>query len=542
MIKYFKPFFLISFFILSTSLYSRDKNFTSFKVTNDSIEFDEYVIDTGSLVNFISNNTSVSSKYNEDYYTFTIGDYDENVPSMNWKVGGYDLNSYLNFGAFIITHNHNTIRFNTNTSNDFKVKLYDFDSQSDIFVSFSMTDELAEPEDRVGVKCICKALAWENKLINDFIIYEYSIINNSGSIFRDVYTGFHIDGEISSPAAGSGVKAYYNDDMVDYYLGRDINGNTESISYIYDADSPYIDGDDTGGILNPKESLGYVGSRVLKCPPSKNGVAANQQSGHQWFNWYYYPDIDIGYDFYYLMKLEEFNIPRRNPMDYTYLQSLGPWDIDVDDTLVVAFALGIGNGLDGLRQNLQYAYDLYKIRDLGPQITYFSPAVDTIVMYIGETIKFCIEGADNILYRWGFNDNLLGNYDSTYTFIASKFHLGKNIIMATVSDNQYTRSKRWVLIVKAAKKYDLFQNYPNPFNGVTTIPFELQKDGNVEISIYDILGRKVKTLINKPYTFGKHTITWDGTNANGKVVSSGIYFYQIKSMDFISLKRSLFIK
>jgi hypothetical protein len=88
-------------------------------------------------------------------------------------------------------------------------------------------------------------------------------------------------------------------------------------------------------------------------------------------------------------------------------------------------------------------------------------------------------------------------------------------------------------------KYKLSQNYPNPFNGFTTIPFELQKDGNVEISIYDVLGRKVKTLINKPYTFGKHSITWDGTNANNNIAASGIYFYKLKTNNFSEVKRLL---
>ena len=74
----------------------------------------------------------------------------------------------------------------------------------------------------------------------------------------------------------------------------------------------------------------------------------------------------------------------------------------------------------------------------------------------------------------------------------------------------------------------LHQNYPNPFNPETTIKYELQGAGHVTIKIYDLTGRLVKVLVNQNLQPGAHSITWDGTDMQGRQVAAGIYLYQIK--------------
>ncbi len=71
------------------------------------------------------------------------------------------------------------------------------------------------------------------------------------------------------------------------------------------------------------------------------------------------------------------------------------------------------------------------------------------------------------------------------------------------------------------------KNYPNPFNPTTIISFSLQNISNVELSIYNIKGQRVKTIVNEKLEQGLHKIIWDGTNSNGKAVNSGIYFYKL---------------
>ena len=90
--------------------------------------------------------------------------------------------------------------------------------------------------------------------------------------------------------------------------------------------------------------------------------------------------------------------------------------------------------------------------------------------------------------------------------------------------------------------YELNQNYPNPFNPGTTIEFSLETKTNVEISIFNILGQKVITLINKEMPAGAHEVYWDGIDRNGQQVSSGLYFYRITTDKFVKSKKMVVLK
>lgn len=87
------------------------------------------------------------------------------------------------------------------------------------------------------------------------------------------------------------------------------------------------------------------------------------------------------------------------------------------------------------------------------------------------------------------------------------------------------------------KEYVLYQNYPNPFNPTTTIKFDLPKDGVIELGIYDILGRKITTLIKEYRNAGSYE-----QNFNASSLASGIYLYRIKVNDFVSAKMMILVK
>ncbi len=78
-------------------------------------------------------------------------------------------------------------------------------------------------------------------------------------------------------------------------------------------------------------------------------------------------------------------------------------------------------------------------------------------------------------------------------------------------------------------KMHLSQNYPNPFNPQTVIQYELATPGEVEITVFDISGQKVATLISAKQTAGSHKVLWDGKDGQGRKVSSGMYFYTLKT-------------
>ena len=90
--------------------------------------------------------------------------------------------------------------------------------------------------------------------------------------------------------------------------------------------------------------------------------------------------------------------------------------------------------------------------------------------------------------------------------------------------------------------YHLFQSYPNPFNPVTTIRYDLPEDELVNITIYDIIGRQVKILINSSQTAGYKSIQWNATNNQGQPVSAGLYLYTIEVGDFRQTKKMVLLK
>ena len=90
--------------------------------------------------------------------------------------------------------------------------------------------------------------------------------------------------------------------------------------------------------------------------------------------------------------------------------------------------------------------------------------------------------------------------------------------------------------------YSLSQNYPNPFNPVTKMNYALPKRSRVIISVYNVLGQEVTTLLNKEQDYGYNTVTWNGTDRIGKQVASGVYFARLTTKNFSQTKKMLMLK
>ena len=92
------------------------------------------------------------------------------------------------------------------------------------------------------------------------------------------------------------------------------------------------------------------------------------------------------------------------------------------------------------------------------------------------------------------------------------------------------------------KEFALFQNYPNPFNPTTSITFKLKQASDVQLIVFNMLGQNIITLANQTLDAGTHTVQWDGTNASGSQVVSGIYFYQIETKQYSNVKKMLLMR
>jgi hypothetical protein len=88
----------------------------------------------------------------------------------------------------------------------------------------------------------------------------------------------------------------------------------------------------------------------------------------------------------------------------------------------------------------------------------------------------------------------------------------------------------------------LSQNYPNPFNPGTSIKFDLPRNSQVTITVYNLLLQQVNVLVNDELKAGENTIYWDGTDSRGRKVAAGIYFYRLQTADYIDVKKMLHIK
>jgi ligand-binding sensor domain-containing protein len=89
---------------------------------------------------------------------------------------------------------------------------------------------------------------------------------------------------------------------------------------------------------------------------------------------------------------------------------------------------------------------------------------------------------------------------------------------------------------------ELTQNYPNPFNPTTNIDFYLNRAGQIELVIYDILGNKVSTIASGQFTAGWHNLNWNGRDSFGKKVSSGVYIYQLTTPEMTLTRKMMLMK
>ena len=156
----------------------------------------------------------------------------------------------------------------------------------------------------------------------------------------------------------------------------------------------------------------------------------------------------------------------------------------------------------------------------------------------GVVFKFGIQGSDN---ESGFGLNHLENIDDTnptYTLRTQWGSINPGFYKAWDYDNEKPKVPTGVDdLASVPKVYTLDQNYPNPFNPSTKIDFSLPVQSNVELTIFNVLGQKVATLVNESLKAGKHSVTFDASK-----ISSGVYFYRINANQFTSTKKMLLMK
>ncbi len=238
-------------------------------------------------------------------------------------------------------------------------------------------------------------------------------------------------------------------------------------------------------------------------------------------------------------------------------------DGDVIDFIDDPYLLTYGDlGLDCAT----YEYWVTAIWDVGESYPTNVEEV-TVVLNPPQNFNAIVQGVNNVFCSWDPPDSLFNrgldsyniyrNSEQVASGIIENFYLDIGVPAGTydytataVYDGGWESefSNNATVTVDAEDILNpvitgLIGNFPNPFNPTTTIYFTTENtEKNTELVIYNLKGQKVKTLINERLATGHHSIVWNGRNDNGKPVSSGIYFYKLKTGNYEKTKRMILLK
>ena len=159
-------------------------------------------------------------------------------------------------------------------------------------------------------------------------------------------------------------------------------------------------------------------------------------------------------------------------------------------------------------------FSIYVSDNGGPYSSWITNTTDTVATFTAEE--------DHVYRFYSIARDSVGNFESQPDSFDVKF-------MAHAPIPNPTR-------------FYLTQNYPNPFNFATTILYELPNTSLVKLEVYNILGQKVKILVDENKEAGFYRLIWNGRSDEGFLVTSGIYLFRFKAGDFVSVKKGLMIK
>ena len=142
-----------------------------------------------------------------------------------------------------------------------------------------------------------------------------------------------------------------------------------------------------------------------------------------------------------------------------------------------------------------------------------------------------VDGLDSFYYDYGITEGITYYWKVTAVYTDSLESGPSNEVSTTIitiigEDNS-----------DIVDKFRLIQNYPNPFNPVTTINYQVAENTSVTIVVYDVLGKKIRDLVNDYKVIGSYQIKWNGKDNDDNQISSGIYFYQMTTIHFRDIKK-----
>ena len=163
-------------------------------------------------------------------------------------------------------------------------------------------------------------------------------------------------------------------------------------------------------------------------------------------------------------------------------------------------------------------------------------------------------GIEFFTYNTGYYTFLVESIEMIHTWRAAKLDVGDPWV--STGQNQWTYNldeRNWAVFTLATavenygvadipKAYKLFRNYPNPFNPTTTITYQLPKASQIRLTVYNLLGQEVRTLVNTKQAAGSYSIEWNSRDNNNELVPTGVYVYKIEAGDFVQSRKMVLVK
>lgn len=434
-------------------------------------------------------------------------------------------------------------------------------------------------DDPLGLKVIEQTYAWSAGYNDDFLIFDYRIINigldiNQDGVadsagqqtLTDLYIAVRFDFDVSYLAGGE----YWYDDLTAYDADH-------KLSFGWDGDDPDFPGNDVG---ENGTSTGYIYARLLNAPltmPNLNGVQLEDTPvSHAWWTIDDDPSTE-GLKFSYMSTPGYAGVPA-SPYDYRFLQTAGPYQLAPGDTLNIVWALGVGEGLEGAIRDSDWAQRIY---DSGYKAA-SAPNAPTFTVVPGEAGGMVVQWESSsemsvdplsgesdfegyrvykarnvdatgapiwvLLADFDRVDDVGANTGLQYEFEDEDIILGTGYYYAVTSYDRgvpgigILESRKLSQFVEAegavAQSVNNVYVVPNPYvgseiwNHVITYnePFEdklvfMNLPEQASISIFTLAGDHVITLDH----VNGSSESWDLISRNQQMVTSGIYLYVVKS-------------
>ena len=170
----------------------------------------------------------------------------------------------------------------------------------------------------------------------------------------------------------------------------------------------------------------------------------------------------------------------------------------------------------------------------------------------GNTYQFSVAKNNQSMIILENNDSLEESYEFEFGRLSPDekelfIYIDGDASMTTVEVSYQLFSKdgaagNGIMELGSPDEFKLYQNYPNPFSSQTTFQYDVAEATSVKIYIYNTLGQLVKTIDRGDNGIGTHTVEWDGKNDDGDTLSSGVYFYQLRTKDFNKTMKMLLVK